>query len=152
MCTQAHWAFPLSVIRVLAWSICTQPCTHRHTRLCLFPRLDLSAHTGACWSSLPDSSAWFRTLRHRKKAAPSAPPSCACPAKAPIATLWGTSSFPFPTSPFPTTRERNLSRYSFSLFFFKKPICICLAPYLNINSKNGLGTKSCFDTVKIITQ
>lgn len=91
MCTQAHWALPLSVIRILARSICTQPCTHRHTRLCLFPRLDLSAHTGACWSSLPDSSAWFRTLRHRKKVAPSAPPSCACPAKAPIAILWGTS-------------------------------------------------------------
>lgn len=34
----------------------------------------------------------------------------------------------------------------------KKPICICLSPYLNINSKNGLGTKSCFYAVKIITQ
>lgn len=40
-----------------------------------------------------------------------------------------------------------------SLFFpfLKKPICICLSPYLNMNSKNDLGTKLCFYAVKIIT-
>lgn len=83
------------VRRILAPSIRTQPCAHRHTGLCLSLRPTVSAHKGACRSSLPDSSAWFRTLRHGKKVAPRAPPPCTCPAKAPIATLWGTSSARF---------------------------------------------------------
>lgn len=133
---------------ILARSICTQPCTHRHTGLCLSPRLASPSTrdpAGALSLIVLHGSGHLDMGRKRLQVhlhhAPVLPRH--------LLPHYGELLQPISNY----TRKKLVSLFFLSLsFFFKKPICICLSPYLNINSKNGLGTKSCFDTVKIITQ